>query len=173
MSAAAVDAEDTFDKMKDAVDTIIKQYGTEKMRFAVVTFGSRSSVDLNFGAYRDKDQLRTTIQQLSRPDGDPDIERVLKEAQNLFEKASSRPGSRKVLVIFIDKKSTNGRGEIVEAAKPLKANNVTIVPAIVGPEVDVDEIEVLVTYKPEIAVCPVPEPRTWPKKITDKVLKGE
>lgn len=168
-----MDADDTFDKMKDAVDSIIKQFGTEKMRYAVVTFGSRSSVDVNFGAYRGKDQLRTNIQQLSRPDGDPDLERVLNEAQNLFEKASFRPGSRKVLVIFIDKKSTNELGEIVEAAKPLKANNISIVPAIVGPKVDVDEVEVLVTYKPQIAVCPVPEPKTWPQKITDKVLKGE
>lgn len=172
-SAAAVDAEDSFDKMKDTLDAIIKQYGTDKIRYAVITFGSTSSVIVNFGDDRGKDALRTIVKQLSRPAGDPDIKNALKRAESLFENASPSPGSRKILVIFIDKKSTNSRIDIKEAAKPLIDKNVTIVPAAVGSEVDVDEIELLPPNKYYIAVCPIPEPDTWPDKIIDKALKGK
>ena len=173
MSAAAVDADDTFDKMKDTLDTIIKQYGTDKIRYAILTYGSTSSVIVNFGEDRGKDELRTIVDQVSRPAGDPNITNVLKEVESLFQNAPPRPGSRKILVIFIDKKSTNSRNDIKEAAEPLFNKNVTIVPAIVGPEVDVDEIEVIPIHKGEIAVCPVPEPETWPDIIIDKALKGK
>lgn len=173
MSAAAVDADDIFDKMKDTLDTIIKQYGTDKIRYAIITFGSTSSVIVNFSDERGKDELRTIVEQLSRPVGDPNIKNVLKEVESLFQNAPPRPGSRKILVIFIDKKSTNSRNDIKEATEPLFNKNVTIVPAVVGPEVDVDEIEVIVEHKAEIAVCPVPEPETWPDKIIDKALKGK
>lgn len=172
-SAAAVDAEDSFDKMKDTLDAIIKQYGTDQIRYAVITFGSTSSVIVNFGDDSGKDALRTIVKQLSRPAGDPDIKNVLKRAESLFENASPSPGTRKILVIFIDKKSTNSRIDIKEAAKPLIDKNVTIVPAAVGSEVDVDEIELLPPNKNYIAVCPIPEPETWPDKIIDKALKGK
>ena len=159
--------------MKDALDTIIKQYGTDKIRYAVIAFGSASSVVVKFGDDRGKDELRSFVKQLRRPAGDPDIEKALKEAESLFENAPSRPGSKKVLVIFIDKKSTNSHNDIKKAAKPLIENNVTIVPAVVGSEIDRDEIEVIPPNKHYIAICPLPTPETWPEIIVDKALKGE
>ena len=171
LSAAAVDAEDIYEKMKDAVDTIIKQYGRGKIRYALLTFGDRSSTILDFNDGRGKDALRTVVQQLSRPAGDPDLKKALEEVEKMFDNASPRPGSWKILVVFIDK-STNSREEIKEAAKPLLEKNVVIIPAVVGSEVPIDKIEVLVTNNGHIAVCPVPEPETWPDKIMEKVTLG-
>ena len=173
LSAAAVDADDTFDKMKDTVDTIIKQYGTDKIRYALMTFGDTPSVIVDFSDGRGKQALRTAVQQLSRPTGDPDVEKALKEAENLFDNALPRPGSRRILVIFVDKKTPNSRDDLKEAANPMIEKTVTIVPVVVGPEVDIDEIEVIPPNKEYIAICEPLEPDTWPEIIIDKSLKGE
>lgn len=173
LSAAAVDADDIFENMKATLDTIIKYYGIGKMRYAVMTFGSTSSVIVNFGDGSKKDDLRTTVQQLSRPAGDPNITDVLQEAESLFENAPPRPVDRKVLVIFIDKKSVNSLDDIEEATKPLFEKNITIIPAVVGSAVDMVEIEVLPENRNEIAICPVPKPETWPGILIDKATKGE
>ena len=172
LSAAAVDADDIFDKMKNTVDTIVKLYGVDKIRYALVTFGDKANTVADFDNDRGKDALRTIVQNVSRPTGEPDVREALEEVEKLFENASPRPGSLKVLVVFIDKKSANSRDDIKEAAKPLIEKNVTIIPATVGSEVNVDEIEVLVTNKEFIAVCPVPEPDTWPEIIIDKAIQG-
>ena len=172
LSAAAVDADDIFDKMKNTVDTIVKLYGVDKIRYALVTFGDKANTVADFDNDRGKDALRTIVQNVSRPTGEPDVREALEEVEKLFENASPRPGSWKVLVVFIDKKSANSRDDIKEAAKPLIEKNVTIIPATVGSEVNVDEIEVLVTNKEFIAVCPVPEPDTWPEIIIDKAIQG-
>lgn len=172
LSAAAVDADDIFDKMKNTVDTIVKLYGVDKIRYALVTFGDKANTVADFDNDRGKDALRTIVQNVSRPTGEPDVREALEEVEKLFENATPRPGSWKVLVVFIDKKSANSRDDIKEAAKPLIEKNVTIIPATVGSEVNVDEIEVLVTNKEFIAVCPVPEPDTWPEIIIDKAIQG-
>lgn len=172
LSAAAVDADDIFDKMKNTVDTIVKLYGVDKIRYALVTFGDKANTVADFDNDRGKDALRTIVQNVSRPTGEPDVREALEEVEKLFENASPRPGSWKVLVVFIDMKSANSRDDIKEAAKPLIERNVTIIPATVGSEVNVDEIEVLVTNKEFIAVCPVPEPDTWPEIIIDKAIQG-
>lgn len=173
LSAAAVEAEDTFDKIKDTVDTIIKQYGTDKIRYALMTFGDRPSVIVDFSDGRGKEALRTTVQQLRRPTGEPDVEKALKEAEKLLDNAPPRPGSRRIVVIFVDKKTPNSRSGLKEAAESLTEKNVTIVPAVIGPEVDNDEIEVIPTNKEYIAICELPEPQTWPDIIMEKSLKGE
>ena len=173
LSAAAVDAEDTFDKIKDTVDTIIKQYGTDKIRYALMTFGDAPSIKFDFSDGRGKGALRATVQQLSRPTGDPDVEKALKEAEKLFDNASPRPGSRRIVVIFVDKKTPNSRDGLKEAAESVIEKNVTIIPAVIGPEVDIDEIEVLPTNKEYIAICEPIMPQTWPEIIMEKSRKGE
>lgn len=172
LSAAVVDAEDTFDKIQNTVDAIIKQYGTDKIHYALLTFGDTPSIIVDFSDDRGKDALRTTVQQLSRPTGDPDLKKALEEAEQLFDNAPFRPGSRRILVIFVDKKSTNSRSDLKEASKPLIEKNVTIVPATIGPEVDIDEIEVLPANKEYIAICEPFQPETWPENIIDTALKG-
>ena len=172
LSAAAVDAEDTFDKIQDTVDDIIKHYGTDKIHYALLTFGDKSSVIVDFSDNLGKDSLRATVQQLSRPTGDPDVKKLLEEAEQLFNSVHLRLGSRKIFVIFLDKKSTNSPSDLKEASKPLIEMNVTIVPAVVGPEVVIDEIEVLLTNKEYIAICEPFQPKTWPDTIIDTALKG-
>lgn len=173
LSAAAVDAEDTFGKIIDTVDAIIKHYGTDQIRYALMTFGDTASVHVDFSDGRGKEALRVTVQQLRRPTGEPDVVKALKEADKLFDSASPRPGSRKIVVIFVDKKTANSRGDLKEAAESITEKNVTLIPAVIGPEVVIDEIEVIPTNKEYIAICEPIKPQTWPEIIIDKFLKGE
>ena len=173
LSAAAVDAEDTFDKIIYTVDEIIKLYGTDQIRYALMAFGDTPSVVVDFSDGRGKEALRAIVQQLRRPTGEPDVVKTLKEAEKLFDNASPRPGSRKIVVIFVDKKTANSRGDLKEAAESITEKNVTLVPVVIGPEVYIDEIEVIPTNKEYIATCEPIEPQTWPEIIIDKFLKGE
>ena len=173
LSAAAVDAEDTFDKIIYTVDEIIKLYGTDQIRYALMAFGDTPSVVVDFSDGRGKEALRAIVQQLRRPTGEPDVVKTLKEAEKLFDNAPPRPGSRKIVVIFVDKKTANSRGDLKEAAESITEKNVTLVPVVIGPEVDIDEIEVIPTNKEYIATCEPIEPQTWPEIIIDKFLKGE
>ena len=173
LSAAAVDAEDTFDKIIYTVDEIIKLYGTDQIRYALMAFGDTLSVVVDFSDGRGKEALRAIVQQLRRPTGEPDVVKTLKEAEKLFDNAPPRPGSRKIVVIFVDKKTANSRGDLKEAAESITEKNVTLVPVVIGPEVYIDEIEVIPTNKEYIATCEPIEPQTWPEIIIDKFLKGE
>ena len=173
LSAAAVDAESTFYKMQDAVDMIIKKYGTDQIRYALMVFGTAPSTIVNFGDNLDQNDLRKSVLEVIRPVGDPDLKKALEEAQKMFNRAPERPEARRVLVVFIDKKSLNDPLEIENAAKPLIANEVKIIPAAVVPEADLEELEVITTNKGFVAECVLPLPtKTWSEKIIDKTLIG-
>lgn len=65
---------------------------------------------------------------------------VLEEAKSIFD-TSNRPKARKVLVLFIDKKSSNSPGEIIRAARPLEEDKVKVIPVAMGNEADMGELD--------------------------------
>ena len=64
ISSNAAGKEETFQKIKDAIDFIITYYGNDRIRYAVVTFGSSSYDDVKFQDGRTVDELRQLIELL-------------------------------------------------------------------------------------------------------------
>jgi hypothetical protein len=67
--------------------------------------------------------------------------KALEEAKGLFDQASDRPKARKVLVVLMDKKSSNTPSEIIRAARPLEEDRVKVIPVVIGNESDMEELE--------------------------------
>lgn len=105
ISADALGADMTFSKMRDAIDYIVTKYGTNRLRYAVIVFGSSSTTYVDFGQdFPDPKDLKQTLSVLTRSRGTPDLKKALFEAKELFQLAPARPNSKKVtetkMVIF-------------------------------------------------------------------------
>ena len=112
-------------------------------------------------------QIRTYFNSISRPSGDPDLQKALSEAKRLFEQASPRPNAKKVLVVIMDKKSIDQPEDIQEALKPLKEDEVKIVPVAIGPDTDVDELKNITSAEGYLVKA---ENTTDPGKLAEKIM---
>lgn len=126
ISSNAVDSEETFTKIKDAIDYIITYHGAERIRYAVVRFGSTSFEDISFQDVKTVDELREEIDQLARPSGVPNLKEALEKVKDIFEKAPDRPGAKKFLVVVMDTKSSSGPEEITREAEPLEKDEIKV-----------------------------------------------
>lgn len=126
ISSNAAGAEETFKKIKDAIDFIITYHGADRIRYAVIRFGSSSFEDISFQDVRTVDELREQIDRLSRASGVPNLKEALEKVKATFDKASDRPAAKKFLVVVMDTKSSNGPDEITGAAEPLEKNGIKV-----------------------------------------------
>ena len=175
ISATAVSASDTFQRIKDTINTIIDEYGVaSRLRYGLVVFGREAVLKLSFSEESaDVNSLKAKITSTQRPVGEPNLQKVLEEAKKLFDSEVARPGVKKVLVVITDKKSTSSQENVKKALVPLEEQKVKIVPVAVGSSADPNELEritsnrgYLIETKREL------DPDTTAEKIMVKVLKG-
>ena len=126
ISSNAVGKEETFAKIKDAMDFIITYYGADRIRYAVITFGSSSYEDVSFQDGRSVDELKELIDRIRRASGVPNLQLALEKAKDVFDKASDRPEAKKFLVVVMDSKSTNGADEVQKGAEPLEEEGIKV-----------------------------------------------
>lgn len=108
LSADALDADRTFNLLKDAVTSIVDKYGKDKVKYAVIVFGANAETRLNFGDLSvDLDGLKNNINNMKRPLGQPNLRKALIEADLVFKRERPRENVRRVLVVAMDKKSVN------------------------------------------------------------------
>lgn len=119
VSTTAANADATFARMRETVKHVIDMYGTDKIRYGLLVFGSSTSSKILFSdTYPDKD-LKRVLDNVRPTTGDPDIGKALRTAKKLFEDAPSRPNAKKVLVVIVDNKSVNGLEELKIVSRPL------------------------------------------------------
>ena len=175
ISATAVSASDTFQRIKDTINTIIDEYGVaSRLRYGLVVFGREAVLKLSFSEESaDINSLKAKITSTQRPVGEPNLQKALEEAKKLFDSEVARPGVKKVLVVITDEKSTSSQENVKKALVPLEEQKVKIVPVAVGSSADPNELEritsnrgYLIETKREL------DPDTTAEKIMVKVLKG-
>ena len=99
VSAAAIDAEETFEKIKKSLQLIVDTYGTGSIRYGIILFGSIPVVSKGFGKrYQDDNALKIAIRSFQRPSGEPNLEQALRKAKMMFDALASRPKAKKVNV---------------------------------------------------------------------------
>jgi len=129
ISTTAVNADRTFTHMREMVKSVIDMYGTDKIRYALLTFGSTTTQSISFDLTNNKileGDLKKLLD-LARPvPGDPDLNQALESASRLFKNASPRPMAKKVLVVIIDKKSINRPEELKVISQPLHKDNIKV-----------------------------------------------
>lgn len=77
-----------------------------------------------------------------------------------------------MLVIILDKKSSNTPAEIKTNAKPLEKSGIRVIPVAVGTDADPTELEKTTSNKENLLEVPKDEkPDRLGQKIMDKILK--
>jgi len=109
---------------------------------------------------------------ISRPTGEPNLQKALEASKRAFDQASPRPNAKKILVVIMDKKSIDKHEAVQEALQPLK-EDVKVVPVAVGPDADKDQLKNLTSVERYLVEA---EKTTTPEKIAkdimDKVTSG-
>lgn len=126
ISTTATNAATTFARMRETVKSVIDMYGTEKIRYALLLFGSATSRSISFSEKYPEDDLKNILNVVRPVSGDPDLSQVLERARRLFQTAPPRPMAKKVLVVIIDKKSINRPDELKIASKPLHKDKIKV-----------------------------------------------
>ena len=126
ISSNAAGSAENFKKIKDAIDFIITYYGADRIRYAVVRFGSSAFEDISFQDIRAVDELREQIDRMFRASGVPNLKEALEKVKAVFDKAPERTEAKKFLVVVLDAKSSNSPDEITQGAEPLEKDQIKV-----------------------------------------------
>lgn len=174
ISATAVSASDTFQRIKNTVNVIVEEYGVSRIRYGLVVYAREAVRRLSFGQESaDIDSLKAAVLNIQLLSGDPNLQGALEAAQKLFDSEPARPGVKKVLVVITDQKSTSRQEDVKRALIPLEEEDVKIVTVAVGSSADPLELERIASNKGyQTEVMRNMDPDTTAEKIMEKVLKG-
>ena len=173
ISATALSASDTFERIKDTITAIVDEYGTDRLRYGLIVFGRNAVQKLSFRDESDMNSLKAKIKSSQRAGGGPNLQRALEEAKRLFDSEPTGPDVKKVLVLITDKISTSRPDDVKKAAVPLEEGGVKIVPVAVGLSADPSELEVITSNRGYIIETERKlDPDVTAEKIMEKVLKG-
>lgn len=173
ISATALNADDTFKKMKDSIKTIIKKYAVGYLRYAVIVYGTEAKLVLSFETtFPALENWLTTVDRMRIEQGTPALEKALQKAKELFQ-SSGRSDAKKVLVVIADKSPTGDGKAIEKEAQELDFDDVKVVPVAIGDEIDPKEIEEVSPYIDVLITVPEDvDPTDLAEGVMDKVLKG-
>ena len=170
-AASSLDADETFQLMKDTIAEIIKEYGIGKIRYGLIVFGDTASIKIQFSDHSRVDDLLQLLALIPKRSGAA-LDEMFKEAERLFSAPDGRSHVRKVLVVITDLASGQTPSQVREAAQPLQDKDVKIVAVAIGRQADPKELEILTSKENIIEEQKSVLPSDLKKNIMDKVLKG-
>jgi len=136
ISAASIKSDNIFALMKRIINTIIDRYGVLKVRFSVISYGSKVTTKFSFdNAKFTKEDLIRAVNSTDSVPGTPDLEKALKEAETLF-KTTSRPNATKAFVVLTDVVARGNQNALIALAARLRKSGVLILSVGFGNEVD-------------------------------------
>lgn len=120
ISATSAKATELYDYMRDVIKVIVDKYGMYTVHYAFMVFGNEPDVRIRFGdEFNSPDQLKGVLDNIPRIGGQPNLEKALEKATELFQPGykGERPGVRKFLVVIVDR---NTVGQVIRHAKSLE-----------------------------------------------------
>lgn len=121
ISARAIDSNKNFKTMKDTIKKISEKYGTNKIRYALLVYGSSPTIYIPFRSTPvTSEDLASYLDSARINDRGADLDKALEEAKKMF--LDARPTAKKVLVVIADKRSESYPDEIKVCTIFLKMN---------------------------------------------------
>ena len=123
VSATSAKANELYDYIRDAIKLIIDEYGMYTVHYAFMVFGREPNVRIRFGdKMNSPDELKDLLDNIPRIGGQPDLDKALKEAAELFKPGykGERPAVRKFLVVVVDRNTIGDENFIIRHAKNLE-----------------------------------------------------
>ena len=174
ISTTSTNADEIFPKIKETAKTIVDKYGFERVRYAVIVFGTTPKVAVGLNdLLSDRETFKRLLDVIPRQRGTGDLTKTLLESQRLFQTATRRPNARKVLVLVMDKRSVSKPEEISKASKGLEDDEVIVVPVAVGREANSKELARTTTNDGYLVkTTKEVNPTNLAGQILDRSLKG-
>ena len=163
--------------MKNTIAEIIRKYGTVKLHYLAIVFGTQANTEVSYRSQNRNDEtLISFIERIRQPPGSPRLHVALQEAKKAFNEVPRRPGAKRVLVVLIDNESVDDDDDMkkLQAAKELYEGDVIIIPVAIGTGAEPDELEVVTTRKDNlIEESKDVDPKELAKQIMEKTFGGE
>ena len=177
ISADSIDSDSIFALMKWIINTIIDRYGTLKVRFSVIAYGSIVTTRFTFDntKFTQEDLIRA-VNETQQVSGTPDLLMALEEAEILFRK-SSRPNATRVLVVLSDVVGLANDSELTACAGRLRKQGVLILSAGFGPQANqigkqMEKVVVSQSDYMDVGNFSTKRPVVIAEKIMFKALQG-
>lgn len=150
------------------------EYGiNSRLRYGLIVFGRDATQILTFSEESDLKTLKAKIKSAPRPFGEPNLQKALEKAKQLFDSDPAQPDVKKVLVVITDKKSTSRPEDVKKAVMPLEDGDVKIIPVAVGSSADPSELGGITSNRGYLIETQRElDPDETAEKIMEKVLKG-
>lgn len=145
ISATAANAKQHFKKMQEVIKTFIDKYGSHRVAYSVLTFGSTPTIRVRFSDSANSDEvLKQSVENIPQNPGTPaSLAKALEGAEDLFKASNgARDDAVKVLVVITDKKSDSMAHDVKKAAEILDEKDIRVIGIALGEEVDGELVNV-------------------------------
>ena len=127
ISATAASADETFKYMKDIIKYILDKYGTYRIHYGLIIYGSQPSLRIPFKqGISNATVLKMQLEAFPRSSGGSDVDKAIAETKALFRGDGVRPDARKVAVIITDNRATGDREKAKAGARDLESQGIKV-----------------------------------------------
>ena len=163
LTATTGDADDTFKRMKDAVEIITDTYGIHRLRYSFIVYGAIPSIVFDFKTnFPSRESLKYFIEQSRRVTGRPDTQRTLEEAMQVIRGSSLRPSAKKILVLLTDGASYDNPQNVEKAIQAINKKGIPVL-----------TFSLVNNPRTDFEVPKTVEPGELAENVMEKVLAGK
>ena len=164
-----------MDRIKAIIKDIVKQYGINKVHYSLATLDEKLDIALKFNQKVDSNsEFLGYIDSIRSNLGGSDWAKSLGEAKGMFiEDNGGRVTAKKVLVVFIDDKSSSKDNDMEDSVRVLEDAGVRVIPIGLD-QAEKAELETLTLVEEDVLMPPKDEsPEETAKDIMDRALNGK
>lgn len=173
ISTISPKADVNFAKIKEVIQDLIDRYGVQRVYYSIILFGRDPSVRIKFTQQLNEDSLKNAVNRLPRPSGGSSLQAALEKAREVFDEGS-RPDSKKVLVVILDRKSESTIANVRDAASKLEEDGVKVIPVAFGSRADTDEVEAATPNKANfVKINDTALPTECAEEISERITDSE
>ena len=151
ISATAANAKELFQKMQEVITKFIEKYGSHRMAYSVLTFGSTPTIHVRFrDSTSSDDLLMQYVANIPQNPGTASLDKALEGARDLFKASNgARSNALKVLVVITDKKSDSMAQNVKKEAQILDGRKIRVIGVALGDEVE-NELDDVTDVKDDV-----------------------
>ena len=127
-----------FEQEKVLTNYLISQQKATKTRYGIITYSNDASTQVPMQSSTDIYRLQDQVRTLKWPGIGSGVDTALKQASSVFQ--SSKPGSRKLLVIFMSGKASAPSSSLRQAVRPLVNQGVRVLLIGYGNQLDYSQL---------------------------------
>ena len=175
ISATAANAKEHFKKMQEVIKKFIEKYGSHRMAYSVLTFGSTPTIRVRFNDSASADDLLMRyVENIPQNSGTASLDEALEGARDLFKASNgARSNALKVLVVITDKNSDSEAQDVKVWAEILDEKDIRVIGVALGNESGGELDNVTGITEDVINVTDSSSPAKIVEKVMERILDSK